>query len=231
LKSAALVTTGFLIMGLGNLGAASFTCPDTTACNGNLYQVTTQAVGMNLFDITVSVDTTNYNGTPAPYGLGAIGIKSFTSSTFQIMGFTANGGNNSPAWTLQESELSASDGCGNLPGSGTSRFCAENVGPYLFDKGDLLNFKFSVQVAAGGTINNTIHLKYLFLERDIDNGTNVSGNEYIDDWNKEGSLGSFNITNSGDILRPALETSLPEPSTFALIGGALLLLPALRKRF
>ena len=221
-------------MGLGNLGAASFTCPATTdECNGNLYQVTTQAVGMNLFDITVSVNTTNYNGTPAPYGLGAISIKSFTSSTFQIMGFTANGGNNSPTWTSTQSELSASGGggCNDSSGAGNARFCAENIGPYIFDKTDLLTFKFSIQVAAGGTINNTIHLKYLFLEQRIDSGSGKAANEYIDDWRKEGDLGSFPITNSGDILRPALETSLPEPSTFALIGGALLLLPALRKRF
>ncbi len=214
----------------GVIQAAAFTCPDVALCNGNTFAVSTASLGSNLFAITVSINTTGYTG-GAPAGIGAIEIKSFTNSaTYDLAGFTTTGGlvsNSSIPWVLQKSELSA-NGCADSAASGTSRFCADNIAPFRFTAGDNLSFVFKVQLPSGGLINSTLHLKYLFLKQDIDSGTGIGGSEYIDDWKKAGSLGSFDIANGGGT--GTAEEPVPEPSTFALLGGSLIALGLLRRR-
>ncbi len=231
MKITKLVFLGLIgILGTGAVQATVFTCPDPTKCNGNTFAVSTANLGSDLFAITVAIDTTGYTG-GAPAGLGAIGIKSFTNSaTYDLAGFMTTGGdvaNSSVPWILEKSELNA-NGCGDSPAAGAARFCASNITPFRFTAGDILNFVFKVQLPSGGTINNTVHLKYLFLEQDIDAGTRIGGSEYIDDWKKAGSLGSFDIANGGGT--GVSEEGVPEPSTFALLGGSLVALGLLRRR-
>jgi hypothetical protein len=238
-------TLKFLMISLASIAfatigqAATLTCPDVTKCNGNLYGVTTTSLGSNQFSIVVTVDTTNYTGlsNATDYaGIGAIGIKSFTNSTtwdfVTPVGFSTTGGkasNSSITWVLTESEVKANgDGCGDTDASGTSRLCADNTAPFQFQKGNQLTFTFFVQLPSGGQINNTLHLKYLFLEKNVDRDEEAKGNEYIDDWNKFGSLGSFDIGNDGGT--GTSENPVPEPSTYALLGGSLIALGFLRRR-
>ncbi|MBM3759823.1 MAG: PEP-CTERM sorting domain-containing protein [Acidobacteria bacterium] len=62
----------------------------------------------------------------------------------------------------------------------------------------------------------------------MDNGTTVDNNEYIDDWRKDGDLGSFDVRNPNGT--PTSENPVPEPSSFALLGGSIILAGLLRRR-
>lgn len=154
---------GLLLVGNGISSAAFVNCPTDTKCNGNVYTIASGNVGGNIFDIAVSIDTTGYTGSATNAGLGAIQLQSFTSAAFTIVSFTASGGNNNLSWSTIQSGL-GTDGCDPAPTPGTARFCASNTAPFLFDKGDFLSFVFRVNLTSGGSINNVIHIKNLFLK-------------------------------------------------------------------
>ncbi len=199
--------------------AATVNCPTDSVCNGNIYTVTSNAVGGGVFEILVSVDTSGYTG-GAPAALGAIAIKDFlnpTNSAYSIISFTATGSSSFPAptalWTLSNKELNA-NGC---EGGTNSSFCADagESNPYTFNKGDTLNLAFRFSTSA--ILSPSMHLKYQFLEKQS-NGS----------WTKEGDLGSFTIYRDG--LIPGNENNVPEPATYALLGGSLIGLALLKRR-
>jgi hypothetical protein len=193
-------------------GATFYTCADlgedAAKCNGNTYAVDVASLGGDAYEILVQVDTTGYTG-GTPAGIMAIGLQDFTNAAFTITGFTASGSSNDAGAFATSAAGVTTNGC---TGGNTNAFCAQDSSPYEFVIGDLLQFTF--KFTSAGTVGEELHLKYTFVEYDGE------------DWNKVGSLGSYDIYTDGRV--PPDE--VPEPSTYALIGGALVGLQILRKR-
>ena len=195
--------------------------PANNSCsNGNIYTVSSSNVGGNAWIINVQIDTTGYSlvALGAQSALGAIEIRDFSTSPFTINSFTATGSfyaNASVGFATTFDGLSA-NGCSpnDVP---SNKFCADagEADPFLFNRGDVLNFAFGFTTT--GTINDFIHVKNQFLQ--------LEGSPQA--WAKVGSLGSFDIYREGRI--PPQEI-IPEPATYALIGSALVGVEMLRRR-
>lgn len=184
--------------------ALTYSCPDASLCNGNLYAVDLASLGGTSYQATVSIDVTNsYTGNQWSDVVNSIQLKDFAPS------FTNAVLTGAPTalsdWTSNSLEL----GAGGCSGGSGNKVCIGYTGgsPFGvgFTGGDILTWTFTFDAAS---VYDTAHLKYLYLDGAGDSTTN-----------KVGSLGSFTIGEN-----------VPEPATPALMGLGLLMLGFMSRR-
>jgi len=184
----------------------AFSCPvDTATCNGNLYQVMLTPTGVNTWEANIQIlITDDYVGTFGSDGVHAIQIKGFGTNV--VVDPTSVAGPGGLTWAYFPNELS-DNGCdGGTMGVQRACLATTTFPGATFNSGDILQWTFDF---TADSVNETAELKYLYLaDWDCHGRSNNCG------YFKVGDLGSFTI-------------GVPEPSTVALMGLALLLLGAL----
>jgi hypothetical protein len=193
---------------LGSLYASPvLSCPVTVAqCNGNEYAVTELSNVGNTYQLELDIHIlATYTGNQFTDLINAVQFKNFASGTISNASMVSAPGGLSLWNPLSLNELSANacDG-GSI---GAPRMCDQAKSPSLgaaFGLGDTLSWVF--QFDTTGTLNSTAEIKYIYV---------TSGGDKI------GSLGSFPIQ---------IQSSVPEPLTFSLVGGGLLALGLFRRR-
>jgi hypothetical protein len=216
--SSKILTALFLVGGAGALyGGPVYSCGGGSACNGNLYAVwvVSQTATSYVLDVGIQV-TDNYIGSKTDF-LDALAVipdnnNSFTSATLT--------GHPAGIWNLQNGGLNA----GGCSGTGTPFICAgaTGMGTNLFTlvapntyTPKTLVWQFTIQ-GTPPSLGDTAHIKYRYIDR--------LGNQV-------GSLGSFDIAIQCIGGTGCDSATVPEPVTSALIGGGLIGLYFLRRRF
>jgi hypothetical protein len=202
-----------LILGALALGALSFgaradpigpSCGpnDSESCFGNIYTLTYDGLVSDsgvtsIFDISLTIDTSGYNNPAGPGFLDAVGFK-----------VTANGSD-----FIFASLLSAPTGTWNIHYGGTNaNGCQDNTNGFVCVNGTSLpvpdgTYAWEFQVTVNdGTLKSDSSVKALFGDAN----------------DKHDGLTSAAITLQGCPPTVCLPQQVPEPTTLALLGIALL---------
>lgn len=195
---------------LTNYGCSA---PNASDCNGHTYAVWAEKGNNGDWLINVGV-LTGSNG-----AIFAIGIKDFAAS------YTVPNGNADESlfgvpdgdlnnWVTVQQELNA-NGC---QGGGSGGLCTEYGDPNGLGFASSENLIWTFKVNAPGGLNDTLHLKYMFVD-----GVDKKGNP-----NKVGSLGSYDINFACGVVDACPDDpappppSVPEPSTMGMLGAGLI---------
>ena len=195
------------LIAVGTLqGSPILSCPvSLDQCNGNEYAVSQLSHIGNTFQLELDIHIlSTYTGNQFTDLVNTVQLKNFASGTITNTSVVSvpNG-----LWNLVSPNELTANGCDGGSG-GTVRMCDQAKSPSLgatFGLGDTLSWVF--QFDTTGSLNNTAELKYRYVD--------LQGN-------KIGSLGSYDI---------AIQTgaSNPEPFSFSLVGGGLLVFGLLRR--